>query len=110
MSNYTNEELKQHAKSILKYLGNHVNSMIGVKHFSVEETAKGEPALNIRFKSKAKNQSNNVKITLNGNDTYSMKFTSIRGFKELEKGEQTGLYCDMLQSNFEQETGLYLTL
>lgn len=49
-------------------------------------------------------------ITLNGDDTYTMLFQSMRKFEIKTKAEIKGVYCDMLQSIFTQQTGLYTTL
>lgn len=46
-------------------------------------------------------------ITLNGDDTYTMLFQSMRKLEIKVKSEIKGLYCDQLQSEFTNQTGLY---
>ena len=65
------------------------------------------PELGIRFKARAKNGAKEVRISLAGDDTYTVVFTSARGNV---KGKFEGIYCDQLRELFERETGLYLSL
>ena len=49
-------------------------------------------------------------ITLEGDDTYTMLFQSMRKFEIKTKAEIKGVYCDMLQAIFTEQTGLYTHL
>jgi len=108
-STYSNEELQNFGKTVMAQMGGKVSTMIGVKQLSVNEVDECMQLI-IKFKAKAYNKSNCVRITIMPNDLYKMEFISIRGMKITEKGTFEDLYCDMLQSTFEQETQLYLTL
>ena len=109
-STYTTEELQTFGKTVLQQMGGRVQSMIGVKQLSVCEDSKNNMQLIIKFKAKAANKANCVKITIESNDLYTMEFLSIRGVKITSKGIESDLYCDMLINTFEQSTGLYLTM
>ena len=70
-----------------------------------------DDGLNIKLPARAaKNGCNVVRITLTPADVYSVSFEKItvRQFKTLAAHD--GIYCDMLQPLFEQETGLRCTL
>ncbi len=70
----------------------------------------------IRFKARAKNGANHVKISLAADDTYTVEFTAQRNWSntlrrsETTKGKFEGIYADQLRELFERETGLYLSL
>lgn len=49
-------------------------------------------------------------ITLDSDDTYTMTFQSMRKFEIKLKAELKGVYCDMLQSIFTEQTGLYTSM
>lgn len=49
-------------------------------------------------------------VRLEGDDTYTMIFQSFRKFEVKLKAEIKGIYCDMLQSIFTEQTGLYTSL
>lgn len=51
-----------------------------------------------------------VRITLAGDDTYSMEFGNIRGLEFKVRKTFEGLHADQLQPVFEQTTELYLTI
>ncbi len=58
---------------------------------------------------------NRLKVILNGDDTYTMKFYKQvinKNFDCIISKEQTfeGVYCDMLQKIFTSVTGLYTSL
>jgi len=53
---------------------------------------------------------NFVKITLDGSDTYTILFGSIRKYELTKQKTFDGVYCDQLSRIFENETGLYLRL
>jgi hypothetical protein len=94
----------QIANTILQQLGgSKISSFIGVKQFV--EIKNG---LQVRWTAKAKNKSNLVTISLNGNDLYDVRFYNIRGVNITIKSEHIDMYCDQLIDLFETETGLYL--
>ena len=53
---------------------------------------------------------NFVKVTLNSLDLYAMEFKRIRGIKITDIAKHEGIYDDMLQGIFTQETGLNLII
>jgi hypothetical protein len=95
------------ANTILDQMGGsgRLASMIGVYNLTGTENA-----LTFRFKARAKNGSNCVRITLEPSDTYKVEFISIRGRSVKVKSTHEDIYCDVLRELFERETGLYLSL
>lgn len=91
------------AQIILAQLGgNRFIAMTGAKDF-----LRGENYLTFGYSSRGtKNKSNKIRITLENNDTYSVKFYNIRGIKVKEVGEFDNIYNNQLQSLFTRETGL----
>jgi len=89
--------------------GNRAGAMIGMYNQAYDGSA-ASPNFSSRFKATAKNGINHVKIELTAMDDYTVKFGKIRGtdFKVVKTVE--GVYADMLQDVFENETGLYLSL
>lgn len=49
-------------------------------------------------------------VTLEPDDTYTVRFMRVWGKKITEKGTTSGVYVDMLCELFESSTGLYLSL
>lgn len=96
----------QIAQTILEQLGGtRFALMTGSKNFLALD--RGLRFFLVRNNSKA----NRCQITLDWNDTYSVRFysqTQSRGFKELAL--HTGVYCDQLQDIFTKATGLYTSL
>jgi hypothetical protein len=82
-----------------------MSAMIGAHTFTGSATT-----LTFRFKARAKNGSNCVRITLEPSDTYKVEFLSIRGTSVKTKGEFSDIYAEDLKPLFERETGLYLSL
>ena len=91
------------ALTILQQLGgNKFRAMTGMKHGIALPDG-----LSFRLPSGfARNGINYVKITLTPMDDYDMEFMSIRGLKVKSINSMTGIYADMLQSIFTNETGL----
>ena len=89
------------ATIIMKQIG--ISSMIGAKDYVILKNG-----LQFRWVAKAKNKSNCIQVTINGNDLYDVKFLYIRGVKCVTRSEHNNIYADMLISLFEQETGLFL--
>ena len=106
----TQNEQQQVAKTIFKQMGgtNKLSAMIGANNFAFGTNQDQEIYVTFRFKvSKVANQ---VRITLNHSDTYTMEFFKIRGtnVKAIEKISM--VYCDQLIKFFENTTKLYLSL
>lgn len=96
------------ANTIVEQLGRstaRMSMMIGAHTFTA-----GESSLTFKFKARAKNGSNCVRVTLDPSDTYTVEFISIRGASIKTKGSFEGMYAEDLKSLFERETGLYLSL
>lgn len=49
---------------------------------------------------------NYVRITLTAMDDYTVEFSKVRGLKVTEVAKREGVYADMLQAIFEEQTGL----
>ena len=56
------------------------------------------------------NKANKVRVKLNGADTYSVEFFSIRGVKVKPISEHSMVYADALSTVISQETGLVVCL
>jgi hypothetical protein len=96
------------ADTIVRQLGRstgNLSMMLGAHGFIA-----GENSLTFRFKARAKNGSNCIRITLEPTDTYKVEFLSVRGTKVTPKGDFSDVYADSLKRVFEGETGLYLSL
>ena len=110
--NYTASEQKQFASTVIKQMGNHLQSMISAYNMTCGVSQKGD--LQFQFRFRGSKTYNYCQVTLNGNDLYTMKIGQIRKKKGLPtlvgRYEQDGLYWDMLKPIFEKTTGLYLTL
>ena len=64
----------------------------------------------VQFKFKGSKVANHLKITLAGDDTYTMTFGKIRGLDFKPAAPISGVYADNLRPIFERTTGLYLSL
>jgi hypothetical protein len=96
------------ATTIAQQLGGgtrRLGAMIGAHGFTA-----GDSSLSFRFKAKAKNGSNAMRIVLEPSDTYRVEFLSIRGTSVKSKGVFEDVYAEDLKRIFEGETGLYLSL
>ncbi len=92
----------QIAKEILSQLGgNKFIAMTGSKNFAAIENG-----LTMKL---AKNHSggNYLRIKLDAMDTYTMEFIKVVKSSLNVVKEYEGVYCDMLATIFEKETGLY---
>ena len=101
------------AKTILSQLGgNKFIAMTGSKNFISDGNT-------LRMSlSRNKTAANRLYITLEGDDTYTMKFFKATGgrfkikpfewieYKETIVAEFEGIYCDMLQDMFTEVTGM----
>jgi len=94
---------------ILRQMGgsHRLGAMIGAHSFVYVDAG---DALIFRWKARAKNKANSVKMTLEPSDTYRVEFWSIRGTTIKQVGDFDGIYADQLKPLFETQTGLYLSL
>lgn len=96
------------ADAIIEQLGRSTGNMarmIGAHTFTA-----GERSLTFKFKAKAQNGANCVRVTLGSSDTYRVEFIKLRGVDFWTKGDFSNMYADDLRPLFEKETGLYLSL
>jgi len=100
-------ESKQVAITILNQLGgNKLIAMTGARNF-----VSSPDSLGFKLPSRsARNGINFVKITLNVMDTYDVEFKKIWNFKITDISRHEGIYDDMLQPLFVEETGLNVVL
>lgn len=97
-------------RTILTQLGNGTLAMIGASNILLIEGG-------VQFKiGKNSKKVNHVAITLASDDTYTIKFGSLRKKRGdfvpsyTLKNEVDGVYVDSLHSTIETHTGLYTTL
>jgi hypothetical protein len=95
------------AGEILKQLGGQkrLSIMTGANCFLAHEQA---VSFKLKNNSNPKNI-NYIKIELNGNDTYDVKFQRFNKTDIFTIEEHKDIYADMLMDLFEEVTGLYLT-
>lgn len=108
------------AQTIYQQLGGgRFAAMTGAKYFVADENK-------LRFRiGKNASKANKVIITLDADDTYTMRFSKFTPysfkikkdgtFKETQESDKlieeiSGVYCDMLQDVFTKFTGLYTRL
>ena len=96
-------------KTIIQQLGgtNRLKVMIGAYNFVGSSK---EDFLTFRFKAKAKNGANYIKIKLTSMDLYDIEFGKIYADKYTIIKKEEGLYADMLKRIIEDETKLRLSL
>lgn len=95
------------AQEILNQLGgNKFVVMTGAKNFTQEPNA-----INFQLPANfAKNGINHVRIVLEGNDTYYVRFAKVRGLDCKTIKECDGVYADGLRRLFTAITGLETSL
>jgi hypothetical protein len=95
------------AETILRQIGggNRLRAMIGASGFIGSDTS-----LSFKWKAKAKNGANALRIVLDPSDTYTMHFYKLRAGKATELEKFDDIYSDMLREVFEDCTGLYLRM
>jgi hypothetical protein len=99
----TSSRNKEIAQTILNQLGgmNRLIAFTGAYNFV---------AINNGVSFRIKNpKANYIKITLNGKDLYDLEVGRIRGTDYKVVGKQSDLYYDMLKSEIEKFTGMYLS-
>lgn len=95
------------AKTIIEQLGGkRFAGMTGARNFRTIE----QGVLFTLPSRVAKNGINTVRIILDPNDTYTVKFMRLWGNKIKEVSSCSDVYCDGLAPLFESETGLYTRL
>jgi len=117
MNNETTTTAQTIAAEILQQLGGRkFVAMTGSKNMLFAEITESNPNIWLRMDlSKNSGKVNRLKIVLNANDTYTMKFYNQRivNYTDVKiSNEQTfeGVYCDQLREIFTKVTGLYTTL
>jgi hypothetical protein len=93
---------------ILKQLGGmgRLKAMIGARNFVAHP--KG---VSFKWPARQRSKGNYVLITLRGDDTYDMAFSTVGNMGDEKKREKyTGIYNDMLIQTFSKQTGLALRL
>jgi hypothetical protein len=99
----------QIANTILDQLGGgRFAAMTGAKNFAAVESG-------VRFKLPAKpgwikNGINMVTIRLTPSDTYTVEYGKLRGTKYAVIATSENVYCDTLQADFLDATGLFTSL
>jgi hypothetical protein len=93
------------ALEILSQIGGirRLSMMTGAKDF-----VSGEDRVIFKIGKGAKNKINSIKIVLNAMDLYDVTFLRVWGTKITTVKTVEGIYNDMLQSTFEEETGFFL--
>jgi hypothetical protein len=97
------------ANTILEQLGGgRFAAMTGAKNFAAVESG-------VRFKLPAKpgwikNGINMVTIRLTPSDTYTVEYGKLRGTKYTVIATSEDVYCDTLQADFLDATGLFTSL
>lgn len=82
-----------------------LSMMIGAHTFT-----QSDRALTFKFKARAKDGINCVRITLQADDCYRVEFIRLRGVDFWTKGDVEGVYNDSLKRLIESKTGLSLSL
>jgi hypothetical protein len=106
------------AETILEQLGGarRLGVMIGAHSFiggprSVTYSSMGGAGtLTFKFKAKAKNSANCVRISRNSSNTYTVEFIRLNGPNFWAKGDFSDVWAEDLRKLFERETGLALSL
>ena len=105
----SNEQAQAIAQEILnQFGGGRASMMIGMCNKAYGTDEQGNAYLSFRFK--AGRKANYCKITLNGLDLYDMEIGKVHGMNYRVVSSSESIYNDMLQKEFEQATGLYLSL
>ena len=97
------------AEIILRQLGgrSRLSVMIGAQHFYGTE---GSRALTFRFPNTAAGRPNAIVIRLDDNDTYTMRFSRVRGSSVRVVKEVSDVGVESLRRIFEETTGLRIAL
>lgn len=100
--------LLEKANTILSQLGGagRLGIMIGAHNF----LGTPEGALSFRFKARAKDGINYVRVTLQSDDTYRLELFQLRGVNSYSRADLPGLYAEDLGRIISERTGLTLTM
>jgi hypothetical protein len=102
---YSSNEKFEIANTIMQQLGGRrFITMTGANGFSYNVSLKNN--VFIAFKVPNRSGANFVTIELTPDDVYTMKFVRIHGGNTKTIAEVEGVYADMLQDVFTQNTGL----
>ena len=94
------------ANTILAQLGgNRFLAMTGARNLMG-----GENMLTMKLGKGALNGITHLTVTLDADDTYTVKFQRVHGCKVTDKGETSGVYADMLRDLFTTTTGFLTSL
>lgn len=85
-------------------LGRKTLFMLGAKDF----TAGGE--LHLNFRIRGRSPVNLIQINLDPSDTYTVRFSRVRGLKVTKVAEHDDIYADQLHGLIERVTGLATTM
>ena len=92
--------------AIYQTLGAKALFMLGAK-----DMAYSNKDNSLMFKIRGSQKYNHITITHDGgNDLYNVRFVKFRGIDIKSENTITGIYCDMLHSTIETNTGLYTSL
>lgn len=96
------------ANTILSQLGGagRLGVMIGAHTF----LGTPEGALSFRFKARAKDGINYVRVTLQSDDTYRLEMLQLRGVNSYSRADVEGLHAEDLVRVISERTGLALTM
>jgi hypothetical protein len=95
------------AETILRQMGGagKLTAMIGAHTFVGSENS-----LTFKWKARAKDGANILRVTLDPSDTYTMEFFRYRSGKVKPLQSFEGVYAEDLRRIFESTTGLYIRL
>lgn len=97
MSHQTNNKMK--AQTIINQLGGNKFASMTNAYFMTSNDS-------VVVKFQGSQVSNCMTVTLNSDDTYSVKFDKVRGLNLKTVKEMTGVFAEDIQSIFTQVTGL----
>jgi hypothetical protein len=95
------------ANTILSQMGGtgRLSMMIGAHTYTGSVNS-----VTFKFKARAKNGSNCLRVTLDPSDTYTVEFLSLRSMNVKVKETLSDIYAEDLRRIFQEKTGLYLSL
>jgi hypothetical protein len=102
----------QIAQTILQQLGGRqFTMMVGAKSLETMTDGAANGGLAFQFGTGAKNKANRVRIAYDyGSDLYNVEFGKIYRSQWKTVSKHEGIYADMLQDLFTEETGFFTTL
>ena len=92
------------AQTIADQIGRRAFFMMGAKHLT-------DSGQTLRFRvGRNSERVNIVTVTLDASDTYSLRFSYLRGIKDTERSSVEGIYADQLHIALESGTGMRMSL